>query len=197
MTKLQFLKIFMLNLIFGATVIAGDLPEEVEPKRLRATVVRIDPGFELPTKGAVCVAVPRKFYEEMLLDEKSDDEDGDSKLLLAKRLRITHEKSDDERTKQESISFIIPSMDEPTRLSVLMDAIDKGHQDIARQFCSYCANHSLLVALGHAKAKKRSKIQELILNHLKNKGVKMSTALVRFHLKNAEKTSVPDKVYAG
>ena len=120
----------------------------------------VDSDVRLP-KGAICVAVPRELYEEML-DKESDDEDGDSKLRLAKLLRITHEKSDEEREKQESLSFIISSMDEPTRLSALMDAINEGHHDTVRQFCSYCDMHSLLAALGHAKVKKSKTMQQLI-----------------------------------
>ena len=166
MTKLQFLKICVLNLIFGTAIIAGDAGEVEEPKRLRATVVRIDSEFELP-EGAICVAVPRKLYEEMLLDNESDDEYGDSELRLAKHFRDTYKMSDDELKRLEYLISAIPSMDETALRDSLRMAVDEGHLNITRHLRNHCSALSLKVALGDTTAGRKKDLRNLILSHTK------------------------------
>ncbi len=192
MTKLQFLKICVLNLIFGTTIIAGDAGEVEEPKRLRATVVRIDSEFELP-EGAICVAVPRKLYEEMLLDNESDDEDGDSELRLAKHFRDTYKMSDDELKQLEYLISAIPSMDETALRDSLRMAVDEGHLNITRHLRNHCSALSLKVALGDTTAGRKKDLRNLILSHTKMKKIKVVSPSDIFLSKNTPRTRVMKK----
>ena len=188
MTKLQFLKISVLNLIFGATLIAVDVPTgEVEPKRLRAMV---DSDVRLP-KGAIGVLVPRKLYEEMLLDRESDDEA--SELLLAKRFRDTYKMSDDESERLDALILTIPGMDESALLDALRNAVEEGHMNITRHLRNHCSSLSLKVALGDTVVRGKKDFRKLILNHVKMKRMRVVSPADIFLSKNTPRTKVMKK----
>ncbi len=158
MNKLQLLKICVLNLIFGAAIVAVDATEEVEPKRLRATVVRIDSDFKLP-KGAIGVLVPR----HKLIGLEETEEDGKESITidrfsLAKAIRDSYVMSPEENDKLQSYIFAINenTMDQESMLLALNEAVENNRLGIVRLLSTYCPIEDVDVISG--KSPKLGKI---------------------------------------
>ncbi len=146
MTKLQFLKICALNLIFGTTVIAGDgLRAELESK-----VIKYDKIIRV--------------YGPIIGLEESEAPSV-NRFTLAKSLRDSYTMSDEERENLQDIIFAISenSIDALSLVKKLNDAAEKGHLGIVRHLAVYCPSEDVDLVAGGAFMAKKPKITETIM----------------------------------
>lgn len=180
MTKLQFLKICALNLIFGATVVAGDLDREglgaEEPKLVRKSDKRI-----------------RVYGSTIGLDEGAVPS-GD-RFVFAKHLRDSYTMGDEERENLQGILSAISenSIGADSLVEKLKDAVEKGHLGIVRHLAVYCPSEDVDIIAGGAFKAKKLKITKIIKRSNEVLGNKMPFTRVIFRERLGAKTEVKHK----
>ena len=180
MTKLQFLKICALILIFGATVVAGDLDREglgaEEPKLVRKSDKRI-----------------RVYGSTTGLDEGAVPS-GD-RFVFAKHLRDSYTMGDEEREKLQDIISAISenSIGADSLVEKLKDAVEKGHLCIIRHLAVYCPSEDVDIIAGGALKEKKLKVTETIVHSNNSLGNKMPLTRIIFRSRAYGKTEVKHK----